>query len=477
MKGLRNVGVSVVFSLVAVAASAQTFDTLVNFDATNGADPGYASLAQGVDGNYYGTTTSGGAHSGGTVFTISAAGVLTTLYSFCSQIDSQGYCTDGLSPSAGLVLGTDGNFFGTTTNGGANSFGRWNSNGTIFKITPSGTLTTLYSFCAEANCADGQYPYAGLVQGTDGNFYGTTSQGGASTACNSGNDIGCGTVFRITPTGHLTTLHSFAATDGAYPYGSLIQSTNGQYYGTTSSGTIYKITSSGVLTTLYSFQDTQGPYSGLLQAIDGNFYGTTYTGGANRFGSIFRITESGVLTTLYSFCNPWPTCLDGSWPAAGLVQGTDGNFYGTTTNYGTGGEGTIFTVTTDGSLTTLHNFDGSDGQKPLGVLLQATDGTFYGTTSTYGPFYDGTLFALATNLSPFVKTLPAAAKIGAEVGILGANLTGTTSVSFNSIPAQFRVKSPTLILARVPKGAATGYVALTTPSGTLTSNLPFHVIP
>jgi uncharacterized repeat protein (TIGR03803 family) len=291
-------------------------------------------LLQATDGNFYGTSYAGGAYSYGTVFKITPSGTLTTLYSFDVG--------DGAQPYAGLVQATDGNFYGTTVSGGRAR------DGTVFEITPSGTLSTLYSFCSQANCGDGANPYAGLVQATDGNFYGTTSAGGAYDT---------GTVFKITRSGTLTTLHSFDGTDGA------------------------------------------SPRAGLVQATDGNFYGTTGGGGAYDSGTVFEITPSGTLTTLYSFCPAGFPCADGAGPA-GLVQAIDGNFYGTTYYGGASGNcglgcGTVFKITPSGTLSTLHSFDNGDGNQPRGALLQSTDGNFYGTTFAGGAGY-GTVFRLVS---------------------------------------------------------------------------------
>jgi uncharacterized repeat protein (TIGR03803 family) len=273
LSGWQRVAAVLAWGVVAVGARAQVLTTLVNFDGNNGAFPQFMSLVQGANGDLYGTTTGGGISGGGTVFRITPGGRLTTLYSFCTH----GNCTDGNSPGAGLVQATDGYFYGTTTYGGVYGYG------TVFKITPRGTLKTLHSF----DRADGANPLAPLLQATDGNLYGTTSTWGAN---------GNGTVFKITPSGTLTTLHSFCATspcsDGYYP-------------------------------------------SGLIQATDGNFYGTNSLGGIYLSGTVFRITSAGTLTTLYSFCAEL-NCADGSEPGAGLAEGTDGNFYGTTTHGGTG---------------------------------------------------------------------------------------------------------------------------------------------
>ena len=460
----------------AVAASAQTFKTLVNFDGTNGGFPEYMSLVQGEDGYYYGTTEGGGPNGGpGTVFKISPNGNLTTVYSFSGA--------DGGDPYAGLIVALDGNFYGTTTGGGANGYG------TVFKISAGGNLSTLYSFCAQNGCADGEEPIAVLVQAADGNFYGTTLYGG-DPSCNA--PYGCGAVFKMTPSGAMTTLHSFAGypTDGALPSAGLIQATDGQLYGTTwiggsgNGGTFFRLSLGGKLTIVHSFSYADGllPHGRLVQAADGALYGTTGAGGTNGAGTVFRATLSGKLTTLYSFCSQ-NGCADGGTPYAGLVQGTDGNFYGTTTEgadlgcnapYGCGA---VFKITPGGNLTTLQNFDASNGSYSYGELLQATNGMLYGTTCLGGTYGQGTVFSLFTGLRPFVTFVSATRAIGQSVGILGQGFTGTINVAFNGTPAGFTVIRDTFLKATVPAGATTGPVTVTTPSGTLTSNVPFRVKP
>jgi uncharacterized repeat protein (TIGR03803 family) len=349
-----------------IGLSAQTFKTLHRFDGTDGAHP-QAGLLQATGGNLYATTGGGGANGHGAVFKISpGGGPVKTLYTFTP---------DDEFPAAGLVQGTGGNFYGTTCGAVCGGSG---SEGTIFKITPSGALTTLYSFCPQGfPCTDGAFPQAGLVQATGGNFYGTTSYGGANTTdCNGG----CGTVFKISPSGTLTTLYSFCSqsgcTDGNTPNG-LVQATNGNLYGTTNSGgalnlgTVFRITPSGTLTTLHHFKRTDGanPAAALVQAADGNFYGTTSLGGAKFEGTVFEVTPSGKLTTLYSFCSQGGTaCTDGDRPEVALVQAADGNFYGTTNIGGantTGcngfGCGTVFKITPSGTLTTLYSFCSQGG--------------------------------------------------------------------------------------------------------------------
>ncbi len=294
MKILRIPLVIVLVVVVSRAfnAAAQTETNLHSFAGppTDGEFPN-AGLVQGSDGNFYGTTENGGTNSsGGNVFRISPSGTYTNLHSFV------GSPTDGDFPAAGLVQGSDGNFYGTTTAGGTND------DGTVFRISPSGTETNLYSFVGSPT--DGAYPEAGLVQGSDGNFYGTTENGGTSTNC--GSVYGCGTVFRISPSGNYTNLYSF----GSSP------------------------------------TDGFNPRAGLVQGSDGNFYGTTLNGGTNDDGTVFRISPSGNYTNLYSFVGP-PN--DGRYPYAGLVQGSDGNFYGTTLEGGQynlpPGDGTVFKLT------------------------------------------------------------------------------------------------------------------------------------
>ena len=267
----------VLFMATALSSPAQTFKSLHSFDNTDGANPEYVSLVQGFEGNLYGTTNAG-ANGYGTIFKITQSGTFKTVYDFCSLPP----CTDGASPWAGLVQFTDGNFYGTASGGGSANYG------TVFKITPSGTLTTLYNFCTQPFCPDGAYPESALLLAANGDFYGTTTGGGA----NPGN----GTIFKITPSGTLTTLYKFCANpncaDGSTPYGPLVQGSNG------------------------------------------NFYGTTFYGGDNAncpgpgCGTVFKMTPAGKLTTLYTFCSQ-PNCTDGSYPIAGLVQGSDGNLYGT----------------------------------------------------------------------------------------------------------------------------------------------------
>jgi uncharacterized repeat protein (TIGR03803 family) len=393
--------------VAAISSPAQTLTTIVNFNVSNGADP-LASLIQGADGNLYGTTAEGGPASAcpngcGTLFKLTPTGVLTQLSTFCSR----SMCADGANPETALVQAPNGNFYGTTYGGGAHGFG------TVFKITAAGSRTILYSFCAQTNCSDGSFPLGGLVLGRDGNFYGTTT-----------GSTDHGSVFKIAPNGVLTTLYSFCSqtgcTDGLRPQAGLIQARDGNFYGTTTGGgsknidygTIFKITPSGVLTTLHSFNGADGfsSHSGLLQAADGNFYGTVAYGG-NRAcvpygcGTIFRMSSTGKFTTLHVFNGS-----DGANPFAGLVQGSDGNFYGTTEEGGDYGFGTVFKITANGTLTILHSFNNTDGAYPIGGLVQATDGSFYGTTSFGGPKLAGTIYKVSIGLDDVAGNHAASSK-------------------------------------------------------------------
>ena len=340
--------------------------------------------------------------------------------------------------------------------------------------------------------ANGALSYGGLIQASDGNLYGTTIQGG-DALCNA--PFGCGTVFRLTLKGNLTTIHIFKGypTDGDSPDAGLVQARDGNLYGITeiggvyNNGLVYKIAPGGALTDLHSFCDASNcddadyPSGALVQSTDGNFYGTTLGGGSADYvcgmacGAVYKITPSGTLTILHNFAGT-----DGAQPTAGLVEATDGNFYGTTDGFATTGYGTVFAVTPAGVLTTLHSFciqsPCVDGGNPIGGLLQSTTGDFYGTTSGISAGNYGTIFSLSTGLSPFVRLERDSGKVGQSGFIFGQSFTGATGVSLNGTPANFTIMSDTLIRATVPFGATTGYVTVTTPSETLKSNAPFRVM-
>lgn len=502
----KMIGFLFMFLAAAVAAAqdgqpapgAVQFKTLVNFIASNGAWPS-AAVVQGPDGNLYGTTTGGGDYYSGNVFQMTPSGALTVIYNSCALTN----CYDGAGPNH-LVLGSDGNLYGTTLGGGANfgvGVGYNGGPGTFFQMTTGGALTVLYNFCSLTDCNDGDEPN-GIVMGADGNFYGTSPYGGPpNPACG---ESGCGVVFRITPQGGLSRLHTFCSqvncADGAGPLGTVIQGTDGNFYGTATyggvygGGTVFKMSREGALTTLYSFcaetncTDGSGAYGSLVQAANGRFYGTTEFGGLNQQGTVFEITAAGALKTTYGFCTQ-TNCTDGIQPAAPLIQATDGNLYGSTTLGGGVGEcftgliqgcGTVFKVTPEGILTTVHNFDESDGWLNRNGLFQSTSGVLYGAVSNGGRGFHcedgcGTVFGMNVGLGPFVETVPASGRVGDPINILGNSLTEASGVTFDGIAAVFATVSDSLIVATVPSGATSGLVKVSGASGTLRSTVKFQV--
>jgi uncharacterized repeat protein (TIGR03803 family) len=481
---------AITFSL-GVCAQAQTLTSLYSFcTKTNCADGDgvTAPLVQGTDGNLYGETAFGGGGGEnspcagigcGTIFKITTQAKLTTIYTFCL---SSSTCTDGSGPSGGLVLATDGNFYGVTDGGGVHNFG------TVFRITPAGKLTTLHNF----DNTDGWVAQgSGLIQAANGNFYGTTFYGGANSE---------GTVFEITASGTFTSLYSFPP-DSKCPFctgpNGLTQGADGNIYGTTlgggvtgncntasTGGTFFQLTPAGTLTTLAVFCRLTGfhPNSPLVQAANGNFYSTTAMGGVSTSadqGTVYEMTPTGSITSLYSFCLQ-TGCPDGKTPI-GLAPGTDGNFYGTTLQADAGHRGTVYEITPAGELTTLLSFTATngnfiDGSEPIGPMLLHTNGTFYGFTDLGGKAGIGTIFSLATGLRPFVGTIPTSGAPGTNVIILGTNLKGATAVSFNGTAARFKVVSASEITTSVPAGATSGTVTVTTSGGKkLNSSVTFQV--
>jgi uncharacterized repeat protein (TIGR03803 family) len=412
-----------------------------------------SSLAQGRDGNIYGSMQSGGNNSDGGIFVIEPSGTERLVYSFNDA-------TDGDLCGGGVILGTDGNLYGDCwATGGSNE------TGSIYKATPAGALSIL---------ANMPWPSGPPLQATDGNFYGTF--GGLPAS-----------VYKLTPSGTLTTL-------SADPYGDfsggLLQGSDGSLYGTNQfsgdgcggigCGSIFKITLAGQTTLLHTFTGTDGaePLSSLIQGTDGNFYGTTYVGGANGQGVVYKMTPSGTLTVLHNFSS----ATDGAAPQGGFVQATDGNFYGIAFwggipgGFQSSGYGSIFKVTPAGVFTTLYLFDGTTvGGNPI-ALIQHTNGLLYGDTYSSGTSSYGAFYSLDIGAKPFVSLVSTSGKVGSKIGILGQGFSASSVVKFNGVTATTVTRSgTTFLLATVPAGASNGKVTVTTGASTLTSNKTFIV--
>ncbi len=475
--GLAVACAAITFSL-AVCAQAQTLNYFADFNGANGWEP-YGSVTQATDGNFYGTTSGGiyGVYGNDNVFRMTPTGEITSIFNFGSKPN----CTDGTSPRTAPILGSDGNLYGVTYGGGTVCGG----DGVVYKMKLNGEVTILHTFCFA--CLDGSGPN-GIILASDGNFYGTTNYGGTA---------GVGTIFKITPAGKYTQLYSFCSqtncADGSYSVFPPVQGKDGNFYGTASAGgtlgagVFYQLTSAGAYKVIHNFCSTscpKGEYAWaytITQGANGNFYGTTYAGA-------FEITATGDYTELASFAGE-PQGM--GWPGTALTLASDGNFYGTFIGGGSGSWapfawGGIYEITSKGEFKPLHSFCcSSSGFTPLDPVFQATDGNFYGTTAYggigggkggAGDFGYGTAFQFSNGLGPMVETVPVAGKVGRNVIILGNNLTGSTSVTFNGVAAKFTVESDTYIKATVPPGATTGTVQVTTPTAKLNSNPVFQVL-
>jgi uncharacterized repeat protein (TIGR03803 family) len=383
--------------VLAQPASAQTETVLYNFcsatDCVDGAFP--TGLIADTAGNLYGNTIYGGdtTDNGGVIFKLTPSGDESVLYSFHNGVPRDGYW-----PGSQPTMDAQGNLYGTTERGGSHSLHVEHGDGTAFKVSPDGTETTLYNF--GANRTDGVEPFSGMVRDASGNLYGTTYIGGVYAA---------GTVFRLTPAGVETVLHNFAnnATDGGYPFASLIIDTNGNLYGMTPSGgsagggTVFELTAAGSYQILYSFAgagDGAIPIAGLTFDGQGNLYGTTSRANAtcctNHYqGTVFKLAPgangSWQETVLYNFIQQGDSCQQ---PMSNIVFDGHGNLYGTTNQGGASKGGCLFELGPAGKLTVLHAFgEGTDGAGPAGNLL-FSKGNLYGITGTGGAFAAGTVF-------------------------------------------------------------------------------------
>ena len=400
----RYAWVALTFLCATACATSQTTwseSLLYSFNGASGRNPS-GGVIQASDGNFYAAVNTGGANNEGAIVQITPAGVASTIYSFCAQTN----CMDGSSPE-GLIEGPDGNFYGTTGSGGTAT---GSGQGVAYKVTPGGVETVLHVFCStdSVTCADGEGPASALALGADGNLYGTTVSHGVN-----GTAIEGGTLFQLTPSGTLTVIYSFCAlancADGNEPYGAPVQGADGNFYGTTvgggakRDGVIYQITPAGVLTVLHSFcvvsgcPDAYDTNNQLVEGPSSTFYGDGFQGGSYGNGSLYSITTAGAFTTLYSFCAASSsTCSDGSGPAGGVILGSDGNLYGSTTSGGADTDGVAFQATTAGSVNTIYNFASvePDAVEPFGPMLQDSNGSFEGTSMGGGTGSAGAVYSL-----------------------------------------------------------------------------------
>ncbi|HXM42775.1 MAG TPA: choice-of-anchor tandem repeat GloVer-containing protein [Bryobacteraceae bacterium] len=375
--GASNAGV--VFRLD--AAGQQTW--LYSF--TGGADGRYpeAGVIGDAAGNLYGTTYEGGAAQKGVVYKIDTSGHETVLYSFTGG-------ADGGNPEAGLILDSAGNLYGTTYRGGAKKAGA------VYKLDTTGQETVLHSFTGGA---DGVFPQAGVIRDSTGNLYGTASQGGATDA---------GVVYMLDTAGNETVLYSFTGgADGRFPYAGVIRDSAGNLYGTTnqggssSAGVVYKLDTAGHQTVLYTFTgggDGGYPSAGVIGDSDGNLYGTASGGGPDYCcGVVYKLDAAGHETVLYSFTEgaERPYGAEGGYPLAGVIRDSAGNLYGSTDRGGAADSGVVFKLDTSGHETVLASFPGpSDGSFPTAGVTGDSAGNLYGTTSSGNPVNAGVVYEL-----------------------------------------------------------------------------------
>jgi uncharacterized repeat protein (TIGR03803 family) len=451
-------------------AQAQTPTTLHSFQngSTDACEP-EDNIVQGRDGNMYGVGVACGTNGTGAVYKISPTGTESVVFNFPS---------DWSSCFSGLMLGSDGNFYGTCfTNPGGN--------GGIFQLTPTGVFTDKHDFTGVNGDTE---PLYAPIQATDGKFYGTTGY----------YPFSCGNIYQLTSAGVYTNLHTFSGSDCG-PASSLFQASDGNLYGTLYScainsgfgaGCVYKISTAGVFTEIYGFASSTGqnPCTGVIQGKDGKLYGATNQGAANNFGNIYKLTTAGVFTGLHDFNNTTDaSCGDNvGRTTVNLLQVTDGSFYGVNGINGPSGGGSIYELTAANVFTAFlfPNPPPVDGSAPLSTLLQNTNGLAYGTTASGGPAScspcQGVFFSVSTGDAAFVNLEPTqrAGFVGARVGMFGQGFSSSSAVKFGGVASTTVTRSgSTYLTAVVPAGAKTGVVTVTTGATTLTSPQTFKVKP
>ena len=443
------------FSVNLSPATNPTINTIVSFAGNNG-NPGFpsGSLAQGRDGDIYGTSS-----FSNTIWKVTPTGSISLLHDF----DASLY---GSFP--GVTLGRDGKLYGVSEAGG----------GRVWSFDPTTLVfANLHTFTG----TEGFDPQCVMAQGADGNFYGTTNNGGPPSGH-------FGTAFKITPSGTVTIIHGFAGgpTDGAFPTGPLFLSIDGNFYGTTggggafsNNGTVYRMTPAGKVTILHSFNGTDGssPLGGVIQAADGSFYGPTQIGGPNNRGTVFKVTASKKFTSLHDFTLATD---HGDIADNGLAQTTDGNIYGDTTDCyagGCDGSGILYKIGAKSVFSVVADFA---AVPPFGPVIPSspplahTNGNLYGVTQQGGVNNYGSFYSLSTTVSPFVTLQTRSGKAGTSVNILGQGFNSATAVAFNGKAAAFTIVSDTFMTAIIPALAKTGYVTVTTASGVLKSGEVFR---
>lgn len=430
---------------------AQPYTQIHNFDwHQEGANPLQpALLAQGRDGSLNGTLQTQ-LSGDGSAFSSSVTGIVDVLYGFTGL--------DGNAPQSGLSLGFDGNFYGTTVNGGALRFG------TVFKIG-GGIMTVLHEF---TDGADGAYPWAPPIQGPDGSIYGVTYNG-----------TNPGKAYRITRAGKFSVIANLPSKTQA----PLILAGDGHFYGTTpyggdeNHGTVFQLATTGNLKIIHSFNDGTNPGGPVIQGIDGKLYGTTFWGGTGGQGTVFGLSTTGAgYQVLHNF-----QTTDGANSSSGVVQGSDKYLYGVTSAGGLNGVGTFFKVNTKGTVfKVLHQFAAADGATPFSTPVLHTNGIIYGMTDTGGSQFPGygVLYSFNAGLAPFASLVVLfSGAVGTSVGILGQGFLTATAVNFGSGPGTFTVVSDTYMTAAPAAGATTGSVTVLEPGGNLVTPQTFKVIP
>jgi uncharacterized repeat protein (TIGR03803 family) len=453
MKIIRFASLALI-CVLAATLHAQSYKVLYTFSYRPSGAQGV--IAQNRGGSLLTTALDTGANDRGVVFRVTTSGAVTVLHQFKA--------TEGAVPQGGVTLGTNGQFYGTTSYGPLLGDGS-SSAGAIFEMTPAGTVKILHEFTGGN---DGSIPTTAPIQSLAGQFYGTTPGLGTFTS---------GTVYRINQDGGgFNTLHVFSGADGSGPW-PVVQSTNDWFYGTAvqggthNEGVIFRISSSGKFEALYNFDGTHGafPDGGLIQANDGNFYGATSQGGAYSQGVLFRMTPTHQVTVLRNFTGG----SDGTSPHA-LIEGSDGYLYGISDTPNAFGGGFLFRISTSGEFTVLHNFERATGWNPVAVT-QHTNGLLYGDTYNGGSYGLGVFYRYDLGLPPFVTYLPSWGSPGLPVDILGSGFTTYSQAFFNGVRAQIITVSPNYMRVVVPHGATSGWITVTTSKGTLKSNKKFIV--